>query len=97
MPVIDSIVLRNLDLRLPAYGARDRSARMEEVHDTLRSAFKDFLTTKTGPYLVKCFRHKYPDADVTEIKMLDLVLWQTRPSNKFRRTARSATGTRSRR
>jgi hypothetical protein len=28
--------------------------------------------------LVKRFRATYPKADVTEIKVLDLVLWQTR-------------------
>lgn len=51
--------------------------------DTTRDArlvtgFDDFLTTDTGRYLVTRFRDEYPDANVTEVKMLDLVLWQTR-------------------
>jgi hypothetical protein len=79
MPVIDSIVLRNLDVRLPAYGSDHRRSRIIELHGRLRASLNGFLATDVGRYLVKRFRAVYPDADVAEIKMLDLVLWQTRP------------------
>ena len=80
MPVIDSIVLRNLNLRLPASSSKQRIARIQELHSTLVACFKEFLTTETGRHLVERFRHEYPSANITEIKMLDLVLWQTRPN-----------------
>jgi hypothetical protein len=78
MPVIDSIVLRNLDVRLPAYGSDRRRGRIVELHGRLLSSLTVFLKTDVGRYLVRRFRATYPEADVTEIKMLDLVLWQTR-------------------
>lgn len=78
MPVIDSIVLRNLDVRLPAYGSDCRRSRIVELHGRLLASLNGFLKTDVGRYLVERFRAAYPDADVTEVKMLDLVLWQTR-------------------
>ena len=78
MPVIDSIVLRNLGVRLPAYGSDGRRSRIVELHGQLLASLNGFLKTDVGRYLVKRFRATYPEADVTEIKMLDFVLWQTR-------------------
>jgi hypothetical protein len=82
MPVIDSIVLQNLSVRLPAYGSDGRRSRIVDLHGRLLSSLTVFLKTDVGRYLVKRFRATYPEADVTEIKMLDLVLWQTRPKKK---------------
>lgn len=81
MPVIDSVVLRNVNLSLPRYNLTDRTSRLERLHETLVSWFHAFLTTESGCYLVKRFREEYPDATISEVKMLDLVLWQTRPTN----------------
>jgi hypothetical protein len=84
MPVIDSLVLRNLGLRLPSSKSTRRLAEVEALHRTLEARFSEFLTTSTGRYLVERFRETYPAATMTEIKMLDLVLWQTRPSTLAR-------------
>ena len=81
MPVIDSIVLRNLALRLPSTGFKGRLAAIQELHRRLETHFTQFLTTSTGRYLVERFREEYPTANITTIKMLDLVLWQTRSRN----------------
>lgn len=78
MPVIDSIVLRNLQLRLPAAHSKNRVSRIHQLHSRLESCFIDYLTTENGKYLVKRFRETYDGTAVCEIKMLDLVLWQTR-------------------
>lgn len=78
MPVIDSIVLRNLNLSLSAFRSSQRPARIAELHCTLVSCFRDFLATDNGQHIVDRFRASYPDAQITEVKMLDLVLWQTR-------------------
>jgi hypothetical protein len=88
MPVIDSIVLRNLNLRLPASSSKQRTARIQELHNRLVACFKDFLATETGRHLVERFHTEYPTANITEVKMLDLVLWQTRPVSTSHRTAR---------
>ena len=77
-PVIDSVVLRNLCLRIPYASAPDRVAQICSLHNRLASLFAAFLATEAGRYLVTKFRYAYPSATVTEEKMLDLVLWQTR-------------------
>jgi hypothetical protein len=77
-PVIDSVVLKNLGLRLPAAHAPDRSQRICQVYDQLAVCLSDFLSTDGGAHLVSAFQRRFPDARITEVKMLDLVLWQTR-------------------
>ncbi len=77
-PVIDSMVLKNLHLRLPYASTPDRAAQICKLHNKLTSLFAAFLMTETGWYLVKKFTCAYPNATVTEEKMLDLLLWQTR-------------------
>ena len=77
-PVIDSVVLRNLGLRLPYANSSDRMARICKLHQKLGMLFGEFLDAENGKYLVGEFKTMYPDASITEIKMLDLVLWKTR-------------------
>jgi len=88
MPVIDSVVLRNLGLRLPLASAVNRSSLIEALHNELAAQFNEYLQTSDGRYLVAKFKKSYPNADITEVKMLDLVLWQTRPNPALKRTAR---------
>jgi hypothetical protein len=88
MPVIDSIVLRNLNLRLPSSKSKQRIARIQQIHSGLVSCFKEFLTKDMGRHLVERFRTEYPTASITAVKILDLVLWQTRPMSAPHRTAR---------
>jgi len=97
MPVIDSIVLRNLNLRLPAANSKDRMGRIRQLHSRLLSCFSDYLATENGQYLVKRFRKTYVGTEVTEIKMLDLVLWQTRPKKALPRAQPDARNSAARR
>jgi hypothetical protein len=79
-PVIDSIVLENLGYRLPSR-RETISHRMEgivDLHGRLVRRFSEYLTTETGRYLVRRFQESYPKVQLTEMKMLDLVLWRTR-------------------
>lgn len=77
-PVIDSMVLENVGLALPVASAPDRLERICAIHETLESWFHAFLATELGRFLVRSFAEHYPDGQVTEVKMLDLVLWQMR-------------------
>ncbi|CAN0622910.1 conserved protein of unknown function [Burkholderia multivorans] len=78
-PVIDSVVLENIGLALPKAKALDRIEQICNIHATLEAGFHAFLATEPGRFLVESFRKNYPEADITEVKMLDLVLWQIRP------------------
>lgn len=84
LPVIDSVVLRNLRkqgnvmMRLPYYHEDNRIDKIKELHKEMGKLFNEFLRTKNGKYLVKRFREEYTGVNITKIKMLDLILWQTR-------------------
>jgi hypothetical protein len=77
-PVVDSFVLKNVGLRLPLAGSADRVRKACEVYDTLCTYYSSFLATESGHALVAEFRSHYPEAMITDLKMVDLVLWQTR-------------------
>ena len=78
LPVIDSVVLRNVGLRVPYSRSSDRAAGICRVHNQLSILFDGFLRTREGNYLVSEFEKKYPNVVVTDVKKLDLVLWQSR-------------------
>jgi hypothetical protein len=77
-PVIDSVVFKNLDLRLPARSMPDRISQLEDVYRRLSAWYHQQLATTQGREVVAMFRAAYPGAKVTDIKALDLVLWQIR-------------------
>jgi hypothetical protein len=77
-PIIDSVVLKNLSMRLPSANANNRISKICKIYETLIECFENFLESDNGKYLVSEFKKKYPNAKISEVKMLDLVLWQTR-------------------
>jgi hypothetical protein len=80
-PVIDSVVLENLGLRLPTSTEAhpQRIGGIVQVHVALANDFAAFLATPMGVYLVAAFDAMYPASGITDEKKVDLVLWQTRP------------------
>jgi hypothetical protein len=78
LPVIDSFVLKNLGLKLPPVGATQRARTACEVYTALCDSYSAFLHSDDGRMLVEEFRNRYPEARITELKMVDLVLWQKR-------------------
>ena len=74
---MDSVVLKNLGLRLPYAYATDRAAQISKLHEKLECLYAAFRKTEKGRYLVHEFKRAYPIANVTEEKMLDLVLANT--------------------
>jgi hypothetical protein len=82
MPIMDVFVRKHLGLLLPRSGTRHmRMARIRAIYACLQASVADYLTTETGKYLVQRFREMYPDLTISEVKMLDFVLWRTRPAN----------------
>lgn len=80
-PVIDSVVFTNLGLKLPAATAPNRLATIQDIHRQLGSVYSQYLASEGGRHFVGLFRDAYPDARLTEIKMVDLVLWQSRATD----------------
>ncbi len=77
-PVIDAWVLKNVGLRLPYSYETNRADKIKSLYIALQACFTAFLKTTNGRYLVNEFKRVYPTTGVTEVKMVDLVLWQTR-------------------
>jgi hypothetical protein len=77
-PIIDSVVLTNLGLRLPARGAADRLQQVERLHGRLCDWYREQLASHQGQELVRLFRESYPQVAITDVKAVDLVLWQIR-------------------
>lgn len=78
MPVIDSIVLQNLNLKLPYPYETNRLEAICLIHERLKDCYLNYLQTERGKYLVDIFRSIYPNVNISEVKILDLVLWQSR-------------------
>ncbi len=78
MPVIDSVVLKNLGETLPLRTDKRRIEGVATLHRRLAEGYGAFLKTSDGRRLVERFTAEYPAFPVTKTKMLDLVLWQSR-------------------
>jgi len=85
-PVIDSVVLRNLRLRLPSAGTNDRAEKICEVHRTLSQLFEGFLATGAGTYLVKAVDKAYPTANITERNLISC-FGKRGSTQRFQRTS----------
>lgn len=77
-PIIDSVVLKSLGLKLPSSKEIDRLKKTDVVYDSIVKIYKSFLVSDNGKYLVAQFKKVYPGKNISDIKMLDFVIWQTR-------------------
>jgi hypothetical protein len=81
-PVIDKFVLECFEMKLPQRGAH-RLTETIDLYDTLCDEYCLFLDSRTGRDIRRLFDAEYPDADISELKKIDLVLWQIRPVEVF--------------
>lgn len=77
-PVIDKFVLTNFGLSLPAQYAKDRESKTATVYQCLCRLYEELLSLPVAQTVRRKFTQAYPWADISNLKMLDLVLWQTR-------------------
>ncbi len=77
-PVIDKFVLKNFGLALPARASAQRETRVIEVYRRVCASFERLLGEPTGDLIVRCSDRRFPGHEITPIKKVDLVLWQTR-------------------
>ena len=86
-PVIDSVVLSNLNLKLPSAKSHDRLSAICELHESLLAKLNALAVDPIGIQIIDRFKQRYPDANLEEIKILDLVLWQLREKRTPRATS----------
>lgn len=78
LPIWDSIVLKNIGLKPPAYHRKNRIGESIEVYERLTNWYKDFLLTEKAKTIIEQFDRVYPEAAISDLKKVDLVLWQFR-------------------
>jgi hypothetical protein len=79
-PVIDTFVLRCFELRLPYGGSTGRVEKTIKLYENLRMKYDCLMTRPDGFRIRNMFDERYPNATISEIKKIDLVLWQMRPN-----------------
>jgi hypothetical protein len=77
-PVWDEFVLKNLNLKKPYTYSKDRFNKTVNLYYKIENWYKDFLKTDDSKEMLQLFNEYYPDKDITEIKKIDLILWQMR-------------------
>ena len=77
-PVIDQHVLRNFGLRMPYPQKANRVGKVIELHAELRRRYGRLLGSDAGRAICERFRLRFPTADISDLKRIDLVLWQRR-------------------
>ena len=79
-PVWDSEVLARLNLKTPNLNLATevRFKRMVKIYDDIVSWYSDFLNTDQAKNMIKTFDEKIGTLNITDIKKVDLILWQTR-------------------
>jgi hypothetical protein len=78
LPFIDPVVLRNLGCRFPKGTVSERIEGITSLHECLAEGYAGFLDTDAGRHLIARFTGEFPKFPITKMKMLDLVLRQTR-------------------
>jgi hypothetical protein len=78
-PVVDKFVLQNFDLKLPRWGLADRESKTVELYRNLCEAYVNLIQSPTGQAICLLFDQRFPGAtEISELKKIDLVLWQIR-------------------
>jgi hypothetical protein len=78
-PVIDKFVLEYFAMRLPRWRSTDREEKTIELYRELCGKYRTLLHNPTGKLILELFDLRYPNSEVSELKKVDLVLWQVRP------------------
>lgn len=78
---LDSVVLGHLNLRLPTRNGQSDSERIQQcvnVHSQLVAQMNQLITQPEFQQLKARFEQRFPGYSFTDIKILDLLLWQYR-------------------
>lgn len=78
MPVWDQFVLQNLNLKAPYYNTKNRLKKIVKTYDDICTGVEEIKASDHGEYIIAQFKTLYPEYRISEIKMIDFVLWKIR-------------------
>ncbi|HOG24491.1 MAG TPA: hypothetical protein PK590_07560 [Candidatus Omnitrophota bacterium] len=79
--IIDKYVLENFELILPPLNRVNRLEETVGVYEKLGALYNDFLKEPICGEICRRFNKSFSVSNVTQLKMIDFVLWQIRPKN----------------
>lgn len=74
MPVWDKHVLENLELQPPKYYEKNRFEKVVAIYNNICNWYQ----TQEAKSMIPIFEEYFPDANISNTKKIDLILWQTR-------------------
>jgi len=77
LPVWDSVVLEHFKLKPPANN-RERLQKILMVYKEIEKRYAELLASVEGEEMISEFNKRFPSSGVTDLKKLDLIIWQTR-------------------
>ena len=76
-PVWDSVVLKHFELKPPANN-KERLQKILNVYKEIEKKYAGLLASAEGKEMILEFDKKFPSSGITELKKLDLIIWQIR-------------------
>lgn len=76
-PIWDSYVLKNLNIKAPRCGCKDRLRKTIETYNILCQWYDEFLICNEGIDIINKFNSMYP-CDISNTKKIDFLLWNIR-------------------
>lgn len=80
LPVWDTVVMSNIESQLIQKFSKntDKIEMCIITYDAMKEWFVNTLNNSRGKNYIEKFDLKFPDCPITNIKKIDLILWQTR-------------------
>lgn len=78
MPVWDKEVLRNLKLKKPLSTDKYRLNKTIELYNAIITWYANYLKNEKCRAQLFEFNNRFPNSGISDIKKIDLILWQTR-------------------
>ncbi len=76
-PLLDSIILKNLEIKLPKHGSSERTIKIKLIYKELEDNYQIFLKTKSAKNWLNLFDKKIGKFNISNIKKIDFIIWQT--------------------
>ncbi len=78
LPVWDAHVLKNICLKAPTYATKNRKEKIIYTYDKIINWYCNFLVSDEGKLIVNTFDQIIHEPEISDIKKVDFVLWQSR-------------------
>lgn len=77
-PVWDKYVMENTSIKIPYYNCKKRKEKIIDAYNKLCDWYESYMFTNEAKEIIHQFDLIYPNTKITDIKKIDLFLWQNR-------------------